>query len=83
MDEHMKGLVAMGASAAVNCHPCMEHWLAECDRLGISREDVKTAIKVGLMANQGAAAKTGDKADALLGTASDGMGGQRGCGCRP
>jgi AhpD family alkylhydroperoxidase len=35
MDERMKELVAMGASAAANCHPCMDHHLAKCDELGI------------------------------------------------
>ena len=37
MDERMKELVAIGASAAVNCHPCLAHHLAECDRIGSSR----------------------------------------------
>jgi AhpD family alkylhydroperoxidase len=36
MDALMKELVAMGASAAANCHPCMDHHLAKCDELGIS-----------------------------------------------
>lgn len=30
----------MGASAAANCHPCMDHHLAKCDKLGIDREEV-------------------------------------------
>ncbi len=54
MDEHMKELVAMGASAAANCHPCIDHHLAKCDELGIDREEVAAAVKVGLMVNRGA-----------------------------
>ena len=54
MDERMKELVAMGAAAAANCHPCMDHHLAKCDEFGISREEVREAVKVGLMVNRGA-----------------------------
>lgn len=75
MDERMKELVAIGASAAVNCHPCLEFHLAECDRLGIDREEVKAAVEVGLMVNKGAAAKTRAKAEALLGLGREARGG--------
>jgi len=54
MNAHMKDLVAVGASAAANCHPCMEHHLAECDKLEISRDEVLEAVRVGLMVNHGA-----------------------------
>ena len=81
MDERMKELIAIGASAAVNCHPCIEYHLAECDRLGIDRAQVKAAAEVGLMVNRGAAAKTRDKIDALLGKAESRTGGASGCGC--
>ena len=54
MDEKMKELVAMGAAAAANCHPCMDHHLAKCDELGIPRNEVAEAVKVGLMVNHGA-----------------------------
>ena len=54
MDEPMKELVAMGAAAAANCHPCVDYHLAKCDELGIVREEVVEAVKVGLMVNRGA-----------------------------
>lgn len=63
----MKELVAMGASAAANCHPCMEHHLAKCDELGIDHEEVAAAVKVGLMVNRGAEKAIRKKARALLG----------------
>ena len=62
----MKALVAMGAAAAANCHPCMDHHLAKCDELGISRE-VAEAVKVGLMVNHGAERAIRKKARELLG----------------
>ena len=80
MDERMKELVAMGASAAVNCHPCIDFHLAECDRLGMDRTEVREAVEVGMAVARGAGAKTRDKADALLGKAAC-TGGGGGCGC--
>lgn len=67
MDEQMKELVAMGAAAAANCHPCMDHHLAKCDELGIDREEVTAAVKVGLMVNRGAENAIRRKARELLG----------------
>lgn len=54
MDEQTKELVAMGAAVAANCHPCVNFHLAKCDKLGIAREEVVEAVKVGLMVNRGA-----------------------------
>ncbi|MDH3351962.1 MAG: carboxymuconolactone decarboxylase family protein [Gammaproteobacteria bacterium] len=72
MDERMKELVAMGASAAANCHPCMDHHLAKCDELGIDRAEVIAAVKVGLMVNRGAEKAIRKKTRELLGeTAAD------------
>ncbi|WP_158240461.1 carboxymuconolactone decarboxylase family protein [Telmatospirillum siberiense] len=79
MDERMKELVAAGASAAVNCHPCLQHHLAECDRLGIDRDEVKAAVEVGMMVNRGAAARTKDHIQTLLGTDVGPKGGGHGC----
>lgn len=75
MDEHMKELIAIGASAAVNCHPCLDYHLAECDRIGIGREEVAAAVEVGLTVNKGAAAKTRSKVEALLGLGKEGRSG--------
>ena len=67
MDEQTKELVAMGAAAAANCHPCMDHHLAQCDKLGIGREEVAEAVKVGLMVNHGAESAIRKKARELFG----------------
>jgi len=72
MDERTKELVAIGAAAAANCHPCMDHHLTKCDELGISREEVAEAVKVGLMVNHGAERAIRKKVRELLGeTASE------------
>lgn len=67
MDTRTAELVAMGAAAAANCHPCMDHHLAKCDELGIDREEVAAAVKVGLMVNRGAERAIRRKARELLG----------------
>ena len=67
MDEGTIELIAMGASAAVNCRPCLEHHLAKCDSLEVPREEVRTAVKVGQMVNRGAAGRTREYVEELLG----------------
>jgi len=69
MDERMKELVAMGASAAANCHPCMDHHFGKCNELGIARNEIIEAVKVGLMVNHGAERAIRKKARELLGEA--------------
>ena len=81
MDERMKELVAMGASAAANCKSCLEHHLAECNRLGIDRKDVAAAVEVGIAVNRGAAAATRRNAEAILGGLAEPKPAGGGCGC--
>ena len=71
MDEQTKELVAMGAAAAANCHPCMDYHLGKCDELGIDRAEVAAAVQVGLMVNRGAEKKIRQKARELLGGAAE------------
>lgn len=85
MDETIKKLIAIGASAAVNCHPCMDFHLGECDRLGVDRGLVAAAMEVGMNVAKGAAAKTRAKAAGLVepepGPSAETGGGKWGCGC--
>ena len=81
MDERTKELIAIGASAAVNCHPCLDYHLAECRRIGIEGEEIRAATEVGMAVNRGAAAKTRAKVDGLLGSASRKTEDAVGCGC--
>lgn len=67
MDNRTKELVAMGAAAAANCHPCMDYHLAKCDEFGIDRDEVTAAVRVGLMVNRGAENAIRKKARQLLG----------------
>lgn len=58
MDERTKELVAVGASVAANCHPCLKYHLSKCDELGVPRQEAQAAAEVGMMVNRGAAKKT-------------------------
>ena len=71
MDEQTKELVAIGSAAAANSHPCMDHHLAKSDELGISRDEVAEAVKVGLMVSHGAERAIRRKARELLGESID------------
>lgn len=86
MNEDTIKLVALGASAAVNCRPCLEHHMTEARRLGLTEEDIAAAIEVGMGVNQGAARQTQQFVKSLLGqgeaavlTAPAGQGGGRCC----
>ena len=57
------------AAAAANCHPCMDHHLAKCDALGLDRDEVTTAVKIGIMVNRGAENAICKKARELFGDA--------------
>ena len=54
-------------SAVANCHSCMGHHLAECDKLGITCDEVLAAVRVGLMVNHGGAHAIRKHADKLVG----------------
>jgi len=71
MDERTKELVAIGAAAAANCHPCLDHHLKKCDELGIDRGEVAAAARVGLMVNHGAESAIRKRARELLGQVID------------
>jgi len=58
MDDKRKELIAVGASAAVNCRPCMEYHLNLAREAGVSAEETDDALEIGLMVNRGAASGT-------------------------
>jgi AhpD family alkylhydroperoxidase len=67
MDEETKELVAIGASVAANCYPCMKHHLAKCGELGVAAAEIRAAAKVGMMVHRGAASNTRKFIAELLG----------------
>ncbi|MHA1152357.1 MAG: carboxymuconolactone decarboxylase family protein [Alphaproteobacteria bacterium] len=67
MNEQTKELVAIGASVAANCYPCMKHHLAKCEDLGVAGAEVRAAAEVGMMVKRGAASNTRKFVAELLG----------------
>ena len=81
MDEVTKELIAIGASVAVNCRPCLAfHW-RKGKAAGITQDQALAAAEVGMMVNRGAANET--KAyvgEEITGERAD-QAAREGCGC--
>ena len=54
MNEQTKELIALGASVAAHCQPCLKYHYAKARELGLSAEDIKTAIATGHQVESGA-----------------------------
>lgn len=56
-NDKMTELVAIGASVAANCHPCVKYHVNKAQEIDVDEEDIKEAISVGKMVRKGAAGK--------------------------
>ena len=54
MDKKMKELIAIGASVAAHCQPCLDWHLEQARGLGATEDEIETATKVGFMVEDGA-----------------------------
>jgi len=66
LDEHLMRLIAIGASVAVNCQPCLETNLARARECGAEEAELTQAIWVGRMIRKAAASKMDDFASNLV-----------------
>jgi len=57
IDEHIKELIAVGASISANCHPCVKYHTAKARELKINDAEIQQAIDVGKMVRKGAASQ--------------------------
>jgi AhpD family alkylhydroperoxidase len=55
MDDRTKRLIAVGASVACNCHPCLEYHLGQARDVGIETQLLEEAIEAGKAVRSGAA----------------------------
>lgn len=55
LDESTKELIAIGASVACNCHPCVQFHTGKARKLNIEPVMVQQAVEVGKMVRKGAA----------------------------
>jgi len=57
LDRKTTMLVAVGASVAANCQPCLKTSLAKAREGGAKEQEIDEALKVGKLVRQGAASK--------------------------
>lgn len=67
MNDHTKALIAVGASVAANCRPCLEHHTERARQAGASEDDIAAAAAIGLGVNEGAARQTREFVSTTLG----------------
>jgi len=55
MDGKIKELIAVGASVACNCHPCVKFHTNKARQMGLEETEIEQAVEVGKMVRTGAA----------------------------
>ncbi len=66
MNEQTKELIALGASVAAHCQPCLKYHYAKARELGITPEEIQAAMEVGHQVSQGATKAIQDLQNSLL-----------------
>ncbi len=66
LSEQTRRLIAVGAAAAVNCRPCLEHHVPLGNEAGLSESEIRQAIEIGFGVNRGAHAKTSGFIDDVI-----------------
>ena len=82
LDNRTTELIALGASVAANCGPCLQYHITKALEAGISEQEIKEAIEVGRTVRKGAALKM-DQFAASWGKEPPmaAAGSDKGCGC--
>ena len=57
LDNHIKALIAVGASVTANCRPCLQSTMAMAQESGADEQEIAEAIEVGKRVRKGAASK--------------------------
>jgi AhpD family alkylhydroperoxidase len=55
LDNRTKKLIAVGASIAANCRPCLEYYVGKALEDGVDRNEIMEGIEVAKMVRNGAA----------------------------
>lgn len=58
LDEKTQELIALGASYAVNCKPCMEYHRKKAEKAGATTAEMLSAVAVGEKVRNGAHTKS-------------------------
>ena len=65
MEDQVKELIAIGASVACNCHPCVKCHVTKAREMKIDEDQIRQAIDVGQMVRKGAAGQLDKLIDEL------------------
>ncbi len=65
MNTHLKELIAVGASVAANCIPCVQYHAAQAKKHGVSEDDLVQAIRIAKGVRRGAGGKMDETLAAL------------------
>ena len=57
LDAKIKELIAVGASVAANCHPCVKYHIGKAREMKIDEAEIQQAIEVGKMVRKGTASQ--------------------------
>jgi AhpD family alkylhydroperoxidase len=55
MENRMKELIALGASVAANCQPCLHYHVGKAREAGANEQEIREAIGVAKIVREGAA----------------------------
>lgn len=76
--DQVRELVAIGASIAANCEPCLKYHVIEAGKLGVAVEDMRMAVNMALAVKESPAKSIRSLADKFLGEQEST---DCGCGC--
>jgi AhpD family alkylhydroperoxidase len=69
MDARTEELIAIGASCAANCIPCLRFHLDKARKGGVDEAEIGAAVRIGRLVRTGAARTWDKEAVTLLGAA--------------
>jgi AhpD family alkylhydroperoxidase len=54
LDNRIQELIAVGASIAANCQPCLKHHFKKASESGTNEQEIAEAVEIGRMVRKGA-----------------------------
>ena len=57
LDAKIGELIAVGASVAANCQPCVKYRVGKAREMKVAEDEIRQAIEVGKMVRKGAASQ--------------------------
>jgi AhpD family alkylhydroperoxidase len=82
LDDHIKALIAVGASVTANCQPCLQSTMRMALESGADEHEIAEAIEVGKRVRKGAASQMDAFATGLMQAGDSNIStATSGCGC--